>query len=841
MAVAKPKASLEAYRAKRRFNETPEPEGKPARKGPRTKNEPGIGIFVVQKHAATRLHYDVRLELDGVLLSWAVTRGPSLNTTDKRLAVRTEDHPLEYGSFEGIIPKGNYGAGTVMLWDTGRWEPIGDPHEELAKGKIAFNLYGQKMRGRWALVLMRKASEKRENWLLIKERDDEASTERDLVAEEPASVVSGRDLDAIAAEGGIWRSGARRSGEQGGEAPKAAQAKRGKRPGFVEPQLATLVEAPPEGDGWLFEVKFDGYRTEIAASGDDVRAYTRSGLDWTERFPNVIAAVKSLDLDGVLLDGEIVALDAEGRSNFGALQNALQSGRQDLVYEVFDLLHDGAKDWRTEPLLDRKARLAEILAPAKKDGVLVFSDHIEGNGAALLDMAREKGLEGILAKRADRPYRSGRGEAWVKIKVAHAQEFVVLGYRPSDKARAFSSLILGLREGKTLRYAGRVGSGFSEATLAELGTIFAKSSVAKPPAIDIPREIIREAKWVKPALVVEIAFNGWTRDNQIRQGHFMGVRGDKPAEEVVREEPKATKPAEPAAEAAFLGVRLTHPDKVLFPESGITKRDLAHYLEAASARMMPFVAGRLISLVRCPDGIGADAFFQRHPSKGMDPAWQHEAVKTTHGSEEYLYLTEPRAIVAAAQMSAIEFHIWGSRLKTLETPDRIVFDLDPDEGLGFAKVKDAAFYMRDVLDALGLRSLAMLSGGKGVHVVVPIRPQQDWPIVKAFAADLVARVVAEKPDLYVGTMSKAKRKGRLFIDHFRNERGSTAIAPFSPRARAGAPVAWPVSWDALRDIEAANVITLPKAIDLVAQADVWEGAETATQSLTKAMIAAVGR
>jgi bifunctional non-homologous end joining protein LigD len=829
--AAKTTPSLADYHAKRRFGETPEPEGRVTKARAKQATEPGIGIFVVQKHDATRLHYDFRLELDGVLLSWAVTRGPSLNTSDKRLAVRTEDHPLEYGDFEGIIPKGNYGAGTVMLWDTGRWEPIGDPHEELAKGKIAFNLYGQKMRGRWALVLMRKASEKRENWLLIKERDDEASTERDLVAEEPDSVASGRDLAAIAAEGGIWRSG-----KEGGKEPEAAQAKRGNRPAFVEPQLATLVAEPPTGDGWLFEVKFDGYRTEIAASGADVRAYTRSGLDWTDHFPNVIAAVKSLDLDGVLMDGEIVALDRDGRSNFGELQNALQSGRTDLVYEVFDLLQEGGRDWRSKPLPERKARLAQLLEPAKKDGVLVYSDHIEGNGEAMLAMAREKGLEGIIGKRADRPYRSGRGEAWVKVKVAHNQEFVVLGYRPSDKARAFSSLILGVRENGKLRYAGRVGSGFSQQVLSDLSAIFDKSRVEKPPAIDIPREIIREAEWVKPELVVEIAFNGWTRDNQIRQGHFIGVRSDKPANEVVREEP-VKQGKEP--DKAEIGIHLTHPDKVLFPDSGITKRDLAHYLEVASARMMPFAAGRLISLVRCPDGIGSESFFQRHPGRGMDPAWLHETVKTTHGTEEYLYFTNAHAIVAAAQMSAIEFHIWGSALKTLEQPDRIVFDLDPDEGLGFSKVKDAAFHMREVLKALGLRSLALLSGGKGVHVVVPIRPQQDWPIVKAFAADLVARIVDDKPDLYVGTMSKAKRRGRLFIDHFRNERGATAIAPFSPRAREGAPVAWPVTWDDLRNIRAANIMTLPKAMDAVAKADAWDDEDATPQSLTKPMIAAV--
>jgi bifunctional non-homologous end joining protein LigD len=819
--------SLDAYNAKRRFDETPEPKGKRHGRAATRSRKPGIAMFVVQKHEATRLHYDFRLELEGVLVSWAVTLGPSLNPGDKRLAVRTEDHPLEYGSFEGIIPKGNYGAGTVMLWDTGRWEPIGDPNAELAKGKIAFNLHGQKMRGRWALVLMRKASKKRENWLLIKERDEEASTTRDLVGEAPDSVVSGRGLTAIAAEGGIRHSG---------EAPRVARSKRGRRPTFIEPQLAKLVDAPPEGDGWLFEVKFDGYRTQIAASGDDARAYTRSGLDWTDRFPRIVAAVTALDLDAVLLDGEIVALDGDGRSNFGTLQKVLQSGRQDLVYYVFDLLHEGSTDWRRAPLVDRKARLAALLEPAKKGGVLVYSDHIQGNGAAMLTMARDKGLEGVIGKRADRPYRSGRGEAWVKVKIAFGQEFVVVGYRPSAKARAFSSLILGVRENGQLRYAGRVGSGFSEEILAELGAVFERTAVGTPPSMVIPRAIVAEAKWVKPTLVVEIAFNGWTRDNQIRQGHFVGVRTDKPAREVVREEPP-----KPTTSAALMGVRLTHPDRVLFPDCGVTKRDLAHYLEIASARMMPYAAGRLISLVRCPAGIDGEAFFQRHPGPGMDAAWRHEAVKTAHGSEAYLYFTEPRAIVAAAQMSAIEFHIWGSTLKMLEKPDRIVFDLDPDEGVGFAKVKEAAFALRDALGALGLRSLAMLSGGKGVHVVVPTRPRHDWPIIKTFSANLVARMVEANPGLYVGSMSKAKRKGRLFIDHFRNDRGSTAIAPFSPRARRGAPVAWPLAWDALRDIEAANAMTLPDAIDAVAKADVWDAGDTAPQALTSAMIAAVAQ
>lgn len=837
--MARSAASLERYNEKRRFSDTPEPRGRP------TRRKSGALRFVVQKHDATRLHYDFRLELDGVLLSWAVTKGPSLDPADKRLAVRTEDHPLEYGGFEGIIPKGNYGAGTVMLWDSGTWEPIGEPHEELAKGKIAFNLHGEKMRGRWALVLMRKASEKRENWLLIKERDEEASETRDLPDELPDSVASGRDLAAIAAAGGLWRSAPR-----GGANPKTARGAKSHRcPAFVAPELATLVEAPSAGEDWLFEVKFDGYRIEIAASGAEVRAYSRSGLDWTERFPGLVAAAKSLDLDGVLMDGEAVVMDAEGRSDFGLLQHALESGEGRIVYMAFDLLQEAGRDWRTQPLAARKARLKDLLVPAEREGVLHVSDHIAGEGAALLAMARERGLEGIIAKRADRPYRSGRSEAWQKIKVAQAQEFIILGYRPSDKQRPFSSLLLGLREGDGFRYVGRVGSGFSEETLNRLAAEFRRLARKTPAAEDVPALVRQEARWVKPDLVAEIAFGGWTRDGFVRQGRFMGLREDKPAAEVTREEPAAPKPAaksrakpkqasDPAAD--LLGVTLSHPDKVLFPDCGVTKQELAAYLAAAAPRLLSFAADRYVSLVRCPDGIAAEGFFQRHPSRGMDPAWQHARVTTTHGAEEYLYFTEARALPAAAQLGVIEFHIWGSDRAHLEQPDRIVFDLDPDEGLPFATVKDAAFLMRDVLAALGLRSLPLLSGGKGVHVVVPIRPEHDWPAIKAFAGSLSRRVAAERPEAYVATMSKAKRHGRVFIDHFRNERGATAIAPFSPRARPGAPLAWPVRWDDLPGIKAANQFRLRDAAALLNQASAWDGADAAPQRLTRAMLAAAG-
>lgn len=843
--MARSAASLDRYNEKRRFSETPEPRGRAARR------KSGPLRFVVQKHDATRLHYDFRLELDGVLLSWAVAKGPSLNPADKRLAVRTEDHPLEYGGFEGIIPKGNYGAGTVMLWDTGTWEPIGDPHEELAKGKIAFNLHGEKMRGRWALVLMRKASEKRENWLLIKERDEEASETRDLPDERPDSVASGRDLAAIAAAGGIWRSA-----PEGGGDPKPVRAGRRHRcPAFVPPELATLVEAPPAGEEWLFEVKFDGYRIEIAASGAKVRTYSRSGLDWTERFPGLVAAAKSLDLDGVLMDGEAVVMDGEGRSDFGLLQHALESGEGRAVYMAFDLLREGGRDWRKHPLAERRARLRELLAPAEREGVLHVGDHIAGEGAALLAMARERGLEGIMAKRAGRPYRSGRSEAWQKIKVAQAQEFVILGYRPSDKRRPFSSLLLGLREGDGFRYVGRVGSGFSQEMLDRLAAEFRRRAAKRPAAVAIPAEVRREAHWVKPELVAEIAFGGWTRDGFVRQGRFMGLREDKPAKDVTREEaaapgaapkPAAKSPAQSRAKpkqgddpaADLLGVTLTHPEKVLFPDCGVTKRELAAYLTAAAPRLLPFATDRYVSLVRCPDGIEAEGFFQRHPSRGMDPAWRHARVTTNHGAEDYLYFTEGRALPAAAQLGVIEFHIWGSDRAHLEQPDRIVFDLDPDESLSFPAVKDAAFLMREVLEALGLRSLPLLTGGRGIHVVVPIRPEHGWPEIKDFAGNLARRIAADRPDSYVAAMSKAKRAGRVFIDHFRNARGATAIMPFSPRARPGAPLAWPVTWEDLPGLRAANQFRLRDAMSLLRDASAWKGEVATAQRLTAAMLAA---
>jgi len=813
---------LKTYRDKRRFDETSEPRG--AKKAAK----PGHA-YLIQKHAARRLHYDFRLELDGVLLSWAVTRGPSYDTADKRLAVRTENHPLEYGKFEGTIPQGNYGGGTVMLWDTGSWEPVGDPHEGLEAGKLVFLLHGQRLVGRWGLIRMKpRPKEKTENWLLIKEKDEYANTHADLLEDATTSVVSGRDLDGIA-EGNSaeWDSGAKNL------------------PAFRPPMLATLVDAPPTGPDWRFEVKFDGYRAQIAADGRNVRIYTRSGLDWTAKFPAVAKAAAALDLQGALIDGEIVVLDDRGRSDFPALVAALEAGNGRLSFFAFDLLDSAGKDFAGKKLAERRAALKKLLGKPAKNAVIQYSEDFGGAGAqdgeTLLRTACELGLEGIIAKRTDTAYRAGRGHNWLKIKCRHEQEFLVLGFAPSDKARPFSSLLMGVQEDGATRYAGRVGTGYDEAAMARLAALRDKHKIAKPAADNIPKAMQKGVTWVKPVLVAEVAFAGWTGDKQIRHGSFLGLRADKKPEDVIRETP--VKAARVMAEAGKIdGVAISHGEKIVYPGADVSKAEIADYLHAVAPLMLPFTVGRFMTLVRAPGGPGAKTFYQRHPGAGFGEAWRHRAFeKSDGGSEEYIYFEQPEALVAAVQMNTLEFHIWGSRVEDIDRPDRIVFDLDPDPGVDFAAVKAAAFRLRDVLAALDLDSLPLLSGGKGVHVVVPVKPGQPWPVVKEFSAKLSQRLVEDAPDKFVATMSKAKRVGKIFIDHFRNERGATAIAPFSPRARDGAPVAWPVDWEGLGLVQAANEVSIRDAAARVAAGETpWSGYGKIKQSLKAAALRALG-
>ncbi len=768
---------LADYNAKRDFKRTAEPAGKIGKV--RGKNL----RFLVQKHDASRLHYDLRLELDGVLLSWAVTKGPSADPGEKRLAVRTEDHPLSYADFEGTIPKGEYGGGTVMLWDQGLWQPQGDPAEGLKDGKLKLTLFGQRMKGGWALVKMR-GKGKRENWLLIKERDDQATDKPDVLTDSATtSIKTGRDMVAI---------------REGAVDPTPSEVERkGKRPSFRAVQLATLFKTPPDGDDWLHEIKFDGYRALAALGKGGVRIYTRSGKDWTDRFLALKTAFDPVPCDAALIDGEVMAANVSG-SAFSSLQSALANGAP-LVFYAFDLLSLNGKDITDELQETRRGTLVDLLAGLPKDGPLRLSEPIVGRGPDVFARACEVGAEGIISKRIDAPYRGKRSKVWRKIKCSKRQEFVIGGYTPSDKrGRPFASLLLGTYEGSGLRYRGRVGTGFAGADFDELekAMTFRKTS----PFIDVPGDVARDAKWVRPDQVAEVEYAEFTADGAVRHGSYLGLRGDKQAKAVRLDRPK-----EDEMQKTVLGITITHPGRSVFPKSECTKLDVAQHYARVGERMVELVGDRPLSLFRCPGGIDEDCFFQKHGGTAMPDALSHIAIaEKDRETADYLYATRAESFVAAAQMGTIEFHIWGARIDRLERPDRLVFDLDPDEALPWTDLRDASFEVRDRLTALGLNSGTMVTGGKGIHVWVPLRRTREWETVKLFAKTFAHILATKSPDRYVATMSKEKRKGRIFIDWLRNERGATAIAPYSLRAREGAPVAVPVTWKEISSLDAAN-------------------------------------
>ena len=896
-----PAGSLRDYNAKRDFARTAEPKGVVG------KQKTSKLRYLIQKHDASRLHYDFRLEWNGVLLSWAVPKGPSEDPDDKRLAVRTEDHPIDYGNFEGTIPKGEYGGGTVMLWDTGTWVPQEpDVDEQLKKGKLAFVLNGKRLHGKWALVKLRRRSpkDKGDNWLLIKELDDYMRRGgAPSVETETTSIKTGRTMEEIAAGKAVWHSNrkngnaakgepqilagpakAKRAAKRAGskknsvsrppesEPPaarrrtSASSAKRAakKLPAFVEPQLATLVEAPPEGNDWLHEIKYDGYRAITACAGERIAIHTRKGLDWTDKFRSLLPALRRLPCDSALLDGEIAVADAQGHTDFGALQDAIATQSGGMAYYLFDLLQLDGEDLRRQPLRQRKERLRDLLASAEPP--LIYSDHVVGNGPAAFKQACAMKLEGLISKQVDAPYRSGRTGSWLKSKCGFEQEFVIIGWRPSDKAgRPFSSLLLAVREGDAFRYAGRVGSGYSGERLDDLARQLKALARKTPPVPDVPRDIARRARFVEPKLVAEIAFRGWTRDGLVRQGSFKGLRTDKPAAEIVKEMPvptpkatrstrkaavrqsetrssarRARKPAapriaSPARDGAeeIAGVRVTNPDRVFYPDANITKRDvIAHYLSVADL-MLPHIAGRPLSLVRAPDGVGGETFYQKHASQGWPDEFKTISIREKSGSDRYLYIEDERGLVAAAQMGVLELHIWCSHADDVEKPDRLVFDFDPDEGLDFSHVRQAAKEMRAMLKELGLQSFPMVTGGKGVHVVAPLKRGHSWDEHREFA-EALARVMAERdPDRFVAVMSKAKRRGKIFVDYLRNQRGATAISPFSTRARKGAPVAVPVSWTRLARLETAQPVAIGEVKRFVGTKDPWPGYFKLRQALPK--------
>ncbi|MBG6120798.1 DNA ligase D [Sphingobium sp. AEW010] len=828
------KNALSTYNAKRDFDRTREPRGKVAKTGGNS--------FVVQKHAATRLHWDFRLEMDGVLKSWAVTRGPSIDPADKRLAVRTEDHPLDYGTFEGLIPKGEYGGGTVMLWDRGTWEPIaGKSAADIEDGHLHFILHGERMKGEWLLVRMKgRPKEKRENWLLRKIDDEEAGSGDALVERALTSIVTGRSMAEIEADKAGEQSLAGARGK--GFAAKMAAAKdhtakisdrRKTRatalPRFVKPQLATLVDAVPTGNDWLHEIKYDGYRALIAAAGQKVKLFTRNGLDWTEKFAPLMGAIAALDLPPCLIDGEVVALDGNGNPDFSTLQQTLkrghgqEDGAQPLHLFAFDLLSLDGQDLKGLPTIERKERLEALLHQAESP--IHVSDHVLGAGETLFRSLCEAGQEGIISKRADAPYRSSRTRSWVKVKCTRRQEFVLVGWtRSNARGRPFASLLLAQHEGQKLVYKGKVGTGFDSQAMDELDKAMARLATDTAP-VDVPRAETRGVSWIKPKLVAEIAFAEFTADGRVRHGSFLGLRADKPA--------KTVKPEKPApAPVPKSAIDISSRDRVIFPETGQTKGELADYYSRIAPLMLPFSANRPISLVRCPQGRAKKCFFQKHDSGAFGQEVRQMPIREKNGgSEDYIYVDSADGLLACVQMGTIEFHGWASRTDDVEKPDRMIFDLDPDEGLDFDKVKRAARDIRDHLADIGLVSFAMLSGGKGVHVVVPLTPGHNWDTHKDFASRFAQALSAAEPDRFTATMSKAKRKGRIFIDWLRNQRGSTAILPYSARARPGAPVAIPIDWEELDRMKDAHPFSIDDPDTLLKRSKDLKGWGFAAQAL----------
>jgi len=900
---------LTTYRAKRDFNQTTEPAGNG------TVGRAKHLRFVIQKHAARRLHYDLRLELDGVFKSWAVTRGPSLNPADKRLAVEVEDHPLEYGDFEGTIPQGQYGGGTVQLWDRGFWEPLGkgSPERALARGELKLILAGERLRGAWVLVRLRDSrSGKRPSWLLIKHRDEFARAD-DGLSDDDRSVASGRTMEEIAAGRGrgpkafmaasrktgranaVWQSNAAPEDAQGGiasrvnasvaakrrrpassrsatrsagppPARRGAQARgsRSPMPKFLEPALCKLLPRPPEDSGWAHEIKLDGYRLQLRVEGGHAVLLTRKGLDWTERFAAIAEAAAALP--DCLIDGEAVALNSHGVSDFSALQAALSEGRGSaLILFAFDLMFLDGRDLRPLPLEERKQELRQVLEslPASNRARLRYLEHFVTPGAAVLESACRLSLEGVVSKRLDAPYESGRAGSWVKSKCRGGQEVVLGGW--TSEGGNFSALIAGVFRDGRLVPVGRIGTGFSAAKVRQLMPRLKRLASKESPFRErVPVRSGRQVHWLEPQLVAEIEFAGWTEGGNIRQAAFKGLREDKPAREVRAETAvpaeKAQK-AEPAgkprargrgreprrssgptlAGGPVLGVNISNPDKVLWPDAGdgrpVTKRELAEYLATVGEWLLPHIEGRPCSLVRCPDGIGGQRFFQRHAMPGLSNLIS--LARVSGDREPYVEIDRIEGLAAVAQIAALELHPWNCVPHAPELPGRLVFDLDPAPDVDFETVIETARELRERLEDLGLESFLKTTGGKGLHVVTPFtQPRNrelDWPLVKTFAREFCARMAADSPRRYVINMAKRVRTGHIFLDYLRNDRTATAVAPLSPRAREGAPVSMPLTWAQARTGLDPRKFTLRTAPALLERSDAWEGYDKSARPLLPAI------
>lgn len=830
---------LESYNKKRDFRKTGEPSGKEEKSREKLR-------FVVQKHDASRLHYDFRIEWDGVLLSWAVPKGPSYNPKERRLAVEVEPHPISYRDFEGTIPEKEYGGGTVMLFDEGYWEPQEEMEKNLKEGSIKMILYGERLKGKWALIRMKsKGDEEDKNWLLIKEKD-ELVQEQDGISQIKTSVRTGRTMEEIATE-----------------KKPAKQAKEKKLP-YQEYtlQLAKLEKEVPENGEWVYELKYDGYRITAEIEGGQVRLLTRNRKDYTEKFPVVVEALKEMaGTRNMILDGEIVVLDDNGRSDFQKLQRYLKRpGGKNITYILFDLLALEEKDYRSQELLKRKADLKKLLA--EEHPHLHYSEHTEGEGREILQAACEAEMEGIIGKRAGSTYAGSRNGDWIKVKCEKRQEFVIGGYTSSDKrSKGISSLLLGVYEKEELVYAGRTGTGFSQKQRKDLEGKFSSILRKTSPFKDAPEERGgEEIFWVTPKLIAEVRFQEWTDEHLLRQASFKGLREDKnpfdvirekatsgagggkgedhlkqivPDEAIVHKEEAQGKKKKERDSIAVKGIRITSPDKDMYEGDQITKEEVAKYYHLVSERMLPFVSERILSFLRCPDGIG-ECFYQKHLDQAGKGIEKIEIREKDGDKEDYFYIGSEEGILSAVQMGSLEFHIWGSKVDQLEFPDMIVFDLDPAEGMKMEKVREGVRDMKKILDELSLTSFLKTSGGKGYHVVVPVNRSAGWDRVRDFAK-LCAQAMEERwPEKYTSNMRKEKRKGKIFIDWVRNGRSATSVAPYSLRARKGAPVSMPIFWEELDEIT-PNQITLRDIEERLDKEDPWKGFFKVRQSIREEM------
>jgi len=855
---ARPKAKAELaskieplakYNAKRDFKKTAEPAGVAAKPLPYAERPAKQLRFVIQKHWASRLHYDFRLEMDGVMVSWAVPKGPSFDPKVKSMAIHVEDHPIDYNTFEGTIPKGEYGGGKVIIWDRGTWEPVGDPQDGLAKGKIVFHLHGQKLAGLWELVRISKPGEKKQDqWMLFKKRGDawaRASTDYDVITALPDSVVE-KPLGLLEE-----REPAATTQPPASSAPqRTAKSRKARMPARLEPQLATLVSSVPEGE-WIVETKFDGYRILARVEDDEVRLFTRNGNDWTAKLQLVADAVADLGLTRAWLDGEIVVLNDAGIPDFNRLQNAIDKARiRDVVMFVFDMPYLGDQDLRAVPLAGRR-RLLKELFDGRESGIVRFSQAFEAAPSQLLGAACDLGLEGLIVKRADAPYISGRTESWMKLKCQHRQEFVVLGFtNRAGAANEVGSLLLGYYEEGKLLAAGAVGTGWGSSAAAELHARLVKLEVQGPPldAAEFKsgrwsKRKVGSERWVRPSLVVEVAFGEWTPDKRIRHAVFRGIRTDKPAKTITRERAKAPSPATPTAvattskaAASVSKVKITHPERVIDPSTGLRKIDLVRYYESVAEWMLPHLKDRPASLVRAPTGITGQLFFQKHPESKM-PGLKELNPALWPGHDALLAVKSADALVAAAQMNVVEFHTWNSKVARINQPDRFVLDLDPGEGVTWPMLQEAAELTRVMLAELGLECWLKTSGGKGLHVVVPITPKYDYTEVKAFSQAVVKHMARVIPTRFVAVMGGKNRVGKIFIDYLRNGHGQTTACAFSARSRPGMGVSMPVGWEQLKELKGGAQWTIATAREYLSfqQEDPWSKFWKKRQSIDRGL------